>query len=568
MKHGGPDDEGIFSDKEHHLVLGNRRLSLIDLSPGGHQPMQYAEGRLVITFNGEIYNYKELKEELVKAGQCFKTGSDTEVILAAFAAWGTASFDKLNGMFAFALWDIANTKLYLVRDPSGIKPLYYAATKEGLAFSSEIKGFQPIPWLQEEDKRWPVYLMAYGFLPEPVTTLQRVQPVPKGSYVCYNVVSGGYTSHEYKKYHFSEQIGDREDAICRIKETLQEAVRRNLVSDAPIGVFLSGGIDSGIIALLANNILHTGLNTLSIHFQNDRFSEKRYQDILFRELHCTNSQFLLTEQEFHENLPAVFKAMDQPSSDGINTWFISKYARQNGLKAVLSGIGSDELYGGYPSFERVQRALFLEKLPDRLLRTGKFTGLKKLRRMGYLSLGGTVGKYLFLRGQFVPFEIAQQLNMEEEEVWKTLQATPHYEDISAISPYNQMSWIETNIYMQSQLLRDADFMSMAHGVELRVPYLDIEFMELSMQIKSSVKYAGARPKQLLIDSFRDILPETIWNRPKMGFSFPFKEWLSQSEFLKDIIHPEDRNYARFISGNMHWSHFLTLVLLKKHHIEP
>jgi asparagine synthase (glutamine-hydrolysing) len=209
---------------------------------------------------------------------------------------------------------------------------------------------------------------------------------------------------------------------------------------------------------------------------------------------CRHNQFLLNEAEFHENLPDVLDAMDLPGSDGINTWFISRYARQNGLKAVLSGIGADELYGGYPSFDRVQKMLFLEKLPAQLLQTGKYTGLRKLRRVGYLSLGGTVGKYLFLRGQFIPSEIAAYLDMEESSVWKLLQETPGYSDPGALSPGNQVSWLETNIYMQNQLLRDADTMSMAHGVEIRVPFLDKEFKTLSMKISSAIKYSGPKQK--------------------------------------------------------------------------
>ena len=567
MKHGGPDDEGIYSDDPQHLVLGHRRLSLIDLSACGHQPMSYAGGRYQISFNGEIYNFKELKKDLEKEGYCFKTESDTEVILAAFAAWNTASFARLNGMFAFALWDKVNRKLYLVRDASGIKPLYYSITKEGLAFSSEIKGFQAVPYLQEENEAWPIYLMAYGFLPEPVTTLKKVQPVPKGSYICYDTASKISKTESYKKYIFSEQIGDREEAISLVKSTLQKAVTGNLIADAPIGVFLSGGIDSGIVALLANASVKAKLNTLSIYFDNHRFSEKRYQDILLDKMGCRHNQFLLKEADFHENLPAVLKAMDLPSSDGINTWFISKYAKQNGLKAVLSGIGADELYGGYPSFGRVHKALLLEKLPGQLLKTGRYTGLKKLRRMAYLSLGGTAGRYLFLRGQHVPFEIAKYLDIDEEQVWNVLKDNPQYDAIIDESPGNQMSWIETNIYMQNQLLRDADCMSMAHGVEIRVPYLDNEFMELSLKIKSTIKYGGARPKQLLIDSFKDVLPEAIWNRPKMGFSFPFNEWLLKNEFVRDIIDADDINYKRFISGNMPWSQFLTLIIIKSRQIE-
>lgn len=560
MKHGGPDDEGIFCDRENSLVLGHRRLSLIDLSDAGHQPMSYGDGKYQVSFNGEIYNYRELKSELQQSGCCFKTNSDTEVILTAFASFGVAAFDKLNGIFAFALWDQANGKIYLVRDPSGVKPLYYAATKEGLAFASEIKGFRPIPYLQEDNELWPVYLMAYGFLPEPVTTLKQVQPVPKASYVCYDLCSRSCEIKTYHEYQFTEDLWNREEVITLIKEALQRSVKKNLIADAPIGVFLSGGIDSGIIALLASQA--TGeLNTLSIYFDNQEFSEKKYQDILLEKMGCTNNQFLLKESEFHENLPHVLDAMDLPCSDGINTWFISKYARQNGLKAVLSGIGADELYGGYPSFDRVEKMLLLEKLPAQLLQSGKYTGLRKLRRMGYLSLGGTLGKYLFLRGQFIPSEIAEYLSMDESAVWNILQETPQYCDLSALSPGNQVSWVETNIYMQNQLLRDADVMSMAHGVEIRVPYLDKEFIALTMKIRSTIKYAGSKHKQLLIDSFKDILPRPVWNRPKMGFSFPFKEWFSRNELVKDLG-IEEGYYEKFISGNMHWSQFLTLALIK------
>ena len=566
MQHGGPDDDGVYSDPEHHVALGNRRLALIDLSQCGHQPMSYCNGRYQLSFNGEIYNYKQLQEELADLGNTFQSESDSEVILAAFAEWGTESFDRFNGMFAFALFDTKKAQLYLVRDPSGIKPLYYGLTKEGLAFASEIKAFQSVPYLWEENPYWKVYFMAYGFLPEPITTLKNVQPLPKGSWLCYDCGKGTATTGTYQKFEFREQLGNKNEVIALIKDHLQEAVKRHLIADAPIGVFLSGGIDSGIISLLAGAEEGSNLNTLSIYLQEHAYSEKKYQDIILKKLHCHQNQFLLTEEAFHENLPSVFRAMDQTSSDGINTWFISKYARENGLKAVLSGVGSDELYGGYPSFERIHKLLYLQKLPNNLLRSGKFTGLKKLRRLGYLSLDGTAGKYLFLRGQFIPFEIAEYLQMDEAEVWKVLQECPQYEMPDGLSPKNEVSWMELNIYMQNQLLKDADVMSMAHGVEIRVPYLDKEFVNLSHVIRTELKYAGERPKQLLIDSFKDILPEAIWNRPKMGFSFPFREWLAHNEFSRDITGCDDKNYQKFISGNLHWSQFLSLVLIKNNHI--
>lgn len=564
LKHGGPDDEGVFSSEKHHLVLGHRRLSLIDLSQCGHQPMSYAGDKFEISFNGEIYNYRELKAELKKSGYTFKTESDTEVILAAFAAWGAASFNRLNGMFAFALWDNQNKKLYLVRDSAGIKPLYYSITAHGLAFASEIKGFKPIPYLQEENNLWQVYLMAYGHLPEPITVLKHVQPLTKGSFLCYDVQNGIGKVASFRKNHSTDTIDNRAEAISLIKDSLYQSVKRHLIADAPIGVFLSGGLDSGIIALLANLDKQTKLNTLSLFFEDHEFSEKKYQDILLENLLCARNQYLLKEEEFHENLPGIIQAMDQPSCDGFNTWFISKYAKENGLKAALSGIGGDELYGGYPSFNRIKKVNLLETLPGELLRSGKFSGLKKLRRLGYLSLGGATGKYLFLRGQFIPFEIARHLNIAEEQVWKLLKEQPLCEDITKLGARNQAGWFETHLYMQNQLLRDADVMSMAHGIEIRTPFLDKEFIELSHQINSKIKYAGQRPKQLLIDSFKDILPEPIWKRPKMGFGFPFKKWLANNEYAKNIITPGNKDYKRFIDGSMHWSQFLALLLLKKY----
>ena len=562
MKHGGPDDEGSYSDPGNHLVLGHRRLSLIDLSRAGHQPMSYADGRYVISFNGEIYNYKELRTDLIKEGFSFKTESDTEVILAAFAAWGTCAFEKLNGMFAFALWDSQEKKIYLCRDASGIKPLYYAVTAEGLVFSSEIRGFKPVPWLQDENEQWPVFLLAYGHLPEPVTVLKKVKPLPKGHFLCYDTRTPEISLTCFKKFSFSAGICDRKEAVTDIREALQQSVNRHLIADAPIGVFLSGGVDSGIVALLACSDKKTRLNTLSIDFEEPEFSEKKYQDQLLATMNCGSNQHLLNQQEFREHLPAILDAMDQPSCDGINTWFISKYARENGLKAVLSGIGGDELYGGYPSFSRMEKVNLLEKLPQAILKAGKHSKNKAFKRLSYLSLDGPAGEYLFLRGQFIPSEIARHLDMDEDEVWRILSGQTIAESPQSLSSFDEASWIELNMFMQNQLLRDVDVMGMAHGIEIRVPFLDKEFVDLSMKISSKLKEEGPLPKQLLIDSFKDILPQSIWDRPKMGFGFPFKKWLAGSDYAKSLISPEENHFKSFASGSMHWSQFLSLMLIR------
>jgi len=342
-------------------------------------------------------------------------------------------------------------------------------------------------------------------------------------------------------------------------------VQRHLLSDAPIGVFLSGGLDSGIIAMLAGKYHQHTLKTLSIAFEEAKYSEKKYQDLLIKQLNCPNWQEVLTEKEFQKNLPCVIKAMDQPGCDGLNTWFISKYAKESGLKAVLSGIGGDELFGGYPSFNRINAVNWIEKTPATLLRAGRYSGSKKLKRMAYLSIGGAKGFYLFLRGQFIPSSIAKQLGATEAEVWNILEEQPELNSIRHLSHSNQASWIEMNMYMQNQLLRDSDVMSMAHGLEIRVPFLDKEFVSMALRLKTSVKYAGSLPKQLLIDSFKTELPEPVWHRPKMGFAFPFAEWLGKSEFVKDTMTDAgvkgENNYKKFVDGQMHWSQFMSLLLL-------
>lgn len=565
LKHGGPDDEGFYTDGENKLVFGHRRLALIDLSPGGHQPMSYADGRYWICYNGELYNYLEIKAELVTAGYHFKSASDTEVILAAFTAWGTNAFRRFNGMFAFALWDSVTATQYLVRDVNGIKPLYYGLTEQGLCFASEVRAFSAVPWLQEENKNWPVYLLAYGHLPEPVTTLKEVRPLPKGSFLQYHHQSGKWDIELFAFNTYSETIGNREEAKELIRSTLSAAVKRHLISDAPIGVFLSGGLDSSIMAVLAAKQHQAALKTLSISFDDTKFSEREYQDLVTSRIQFPNSQLVLTEKEFQLQLPTIINAMDMPGCDGINTWFISKCAADNGLKAVLSGLGGDELFGGYPSFKRMDKVRWLNKMPATLLRAGRYAGSKKFKRLPYLSLGGSRGYYLFLRGQSVPSEIADRLNMSEKQVWNILEDQPAPECLDGLSAGNQASWIEMNMYMQNQLLRDSDVMSMAHGIEIRVPFLDKEFVNLALSIQPGIKYAGAYPKQMLIDSFEDDLPRPVWDRPKMGFTFPFAEWLGASEFVKDTMNRAGRagedNFEKFRKGEMHWSQLLTLLLL-------
>lgn len=568
QQHGGPDDEGIYSNPEGSLAFGHRRLSLIDLTPGGHQPMAYQQEQIIITYNGELYNYLSLKDDLKILGYSFQSQSDTEVILAAYAAWGTSAFKRFAGMFAFALYDQQKNEVYLVRDQTGIKPLYYAQVDGAIYFASEVRALQSVPALQEENKHWPVYFMAYGHLPEPVTTLKQVKPLAKGCYLQYRISSKTVEIHSYGHLSYLEKHQEKEVVLQQIRHSLRCSVSRHLLSDAPIGAFLSGGIDSSLLALLAGEEVNEKLTTLSIYFPEQQYSEKKYQDLIAQKLNGNHKAFCLTESEFDLSFPDILQAIDLPSNDGINTWFISKYAKESGLKAVLSGLGGDELFGGYPSFERLNTTRYLQQLPAATLRAGRYSGSKKVKRLAYLSLPGIKGKYLFLRGQFVPSEIARHLGISEEQVWRLLEEQPIMPDIHHLTPKNQASWMEYHLYMQNQLLRDSDVMSMAHGVEIRVPFLDLDFIRYVFQIHSSTKYEGGG-KKILTDAFADILPSAIYNRPKMGFSFPFKEWLAKNEWVRDELSNASpmiqQTYREFQKGQRHWSQVLALLLIRHQH---
>ncbi len=569
QKHGGPDDEGIYSCPENNLVFGHRRLALIDLSPAGHQPMVY-KNRYVISFNGEIYNFQELKSELIQMGQQFHTHCDTEVILAAFAQWNIQSFAKLSGMFAFALFDTTERSLYLVRDPSGIKPLYYSSNSTSIEFASEIRAFSATG-NKKENSNWPVFQLAYGHIPEPITTLQDVKPLHKGCFYKYNLSTGAKSLQSFTHYSYSDSLYDPGASQSAIKASIRNATRRHLLSDAPIGVFLSGGIDSGIITTVASCYQHEHLKTLSLYFKEADFSEKEFQDSINQKLGCRSYQHLLTETEFHEAFPGIIRAMDMPSCDGINTWFISKYAKEHGLKAVLSGIGGDELFGGYPSFERISVAARLQQMPGLLLQAGAGSSIKQMKRLPYLSMEGIKGLYLFLRGIFTVPQIARELDATEKQIQELLLEQPVFPDLGELDLKNRASWMELNMYMQNQLLRDADVMSMAHGVEIRVPFLDPEVVNTALSIDPRIKYKGPLPKQILINAFKDTLPEEIWNRKKMGFGFPFKKWMANSSFVADTMLWGDsnsrRNYKKFKEGKLHWSQLLSLMFLQIRRVE-
>ncbi len=560
MQHGGPDGKGIFLGDKNSICFGHRRLALIDLSADAAQPMTDVTGNYTVTFNGEVYNYQLLKLELQKLGHQFKTQSDTEVILAAYAHWGTQAFHRFNGMFAFALFDKRLQKVFLVRDGSGMKPLYYQVKNKELLFASEIKAFRAAG-INQNHPDWKILFLAFGFIPEPATILNQVLMLPKGSLLEWDIALETCQIRTYLQPKTSALIINAEEAMQLIRQKLNQAVNRHLIADAPIGVFLSGGIDSSLIALEASEVKGSNLHTLSLTFDNAEYDESKFQQIMVNKLGSQHWQQQITETAFNEQAESILQAMDQPSADGMNTWLVAKLAKKQGLKAVLSGLGGDELFGGYPSFKRIKYLKKLSLLPESVLRQFQKLPAAVYQKLAYLSLHSHVGYYLALRGYFSPKQIAGILNIPVKEVWAKI-AMLKQPQFTEPDPDLFVSNLEQDFYMQNQLLRDADAMGMQHGVEIRLPFLDTEFLNAVNSINSSIRFDKKLAKGLLIKSYQNQLPEEIWNRKKMGFSFPLQEWLKESFIttkLKTNVNPTVAGFVKqFSEDRMHWSKMAAL----------
>jgi len=567
LKHGGPDDEGFFSDESVGLFFGNRRLSIIDLSKNGHQPMADVLQRVWITFNGEIYNYRELRQELLALGVNFHSNTDTEVIINAYLKWGVKAFSKLRGMFAFALYDKVRATTFLVRDSTGIKPLYYYAEKGSLSFASEVRAFRMAGITDESDPNWPIRFLAFGHLPEPYTTLKNVRSLAKGHYLIWEHNTEKFGIARFYKAPEKKYITDIRQAHEFIRDGLLAAVKRQLISDAPIGVFLSGGIDSSLVSLLANGQKKQKLKTVSIFFNEKDYDERAFQSAVLKKISGEKHAHLVQLQDFEESFPRIISDMDMPTTDGINTWFISKYAHEDGLKAVLSGVGADELFGGYPSFNRIKYIEYLRRSPSPLFFAANYFKTDRYRKISFLAHNHYLADYLLLRGLFVPGDIAKILDTDTSEVGQVL-----FDEkaVAGLGAYNeeQAAWFETNLYMQNQLLRDTDVMSMSHGLEVRVPFLDEDFQQLAANISPEIRFNKNQPKKILIDSFSKILPEAVWNRPKMGFTFPFQEWMSHhSEISNEHLYKgkfAQNSVMKFKAGQMHWSKVFALYQVQLH----
>jgi asparagine synthase (glutamine-hydrolysing) len=569
MRHRGPDDAGIYVNKEKTVALAHRRLSILDLTSSGHQPMSSDDENIWITYNGEIYNFPELRQELINKKYSFKSNTDTEVVLKAYQEWGEESFKKLSGMFAFCLFDKRSKLLYLIRDHAGIKPLYYSQTKESLIFASEVKAFKSLNNAWEENPYWRIFFLIFGHIPEPFTTLDNVFMLPKGSLLCLNIETGKYEIRRFIEIKFTDKIKTEKEAVELVQNEFNKSVKRHLISDAPIGVFLSGGIDSSLISLVASQFKGEDLRTLSVVFNEKEYSEERYQKIVHGKINSKHRAYLVTEKDFVNSLDDIFSAMDQPTIDGINTYFISKCAKEEGLKAVLSGLGGDELFGGYPSFQRIGKIWFLRNRNLKsVFKLFRYSDNDRIKKLSFLSIENPLKFYLLFRGLYSIDVVSKILDIDEKEIQNTLKKVSII-GTDGIGCKNFVSLIESDLYMKNQLLKDSDFMGMWHSVEIRVPFLDRDLMEYTFSIDENIKFNGSAPKGLLLKAYKDILPSEIEHRSKMGFTFPFQEWMRNN--IDSLLHyipdcgrrPVGRIAKAFEERRLHWSRFWALAILGK-----
>ncbi|MGB6877120.1 MAG: asparagine synthase (glutamine-hydrolyzing) [Candidatus Acidiferrales bacterium] len=551
MAHRGPDGEGIFVTAR--AGIGMRRLSIIDL-PGGQQPIWNESGTLAVVFNGEIYNFHELRRSLESAGHVFRTQSDTETIIHAYEQWGCDCVQHLRGMFAFAIVETPDGKtnparrVFLARDRMGIKPLYYGVADGNFFFASEVRALLASGCIPRRLSVSAVssYLL-FGAVGEPVTLIEGVRSVPPGhcGYVSCDAVSAPFRSEPYWNAAEATRpsvMGSQESPAKQVRASLQDSVRHHLVADVPLGIFLSGGIDSTAIAAIASKE-HARVKTFTVAFSEEEFSEGTIARDTAKLLGTDHSEFLLTAEEMRLRLDEAVAAFDQPSADGINTYFVSWAARQAGLKVALSGLGSDELFGGYSTFPATPRIAALmawaryapqpvRKAISSLVLSGSVRSERpdamRKASAAFLRPSDLPHPYFFTRTLFPPQE-ATQLLRNAPVVWADSEWRRWLSDAAAdtvnLDSFTAVSWLETRSYLVDMLLRDTDTMSMRHSLEVRVPFLDDQLVRTALSLPETAKKRKGARKALLIEALGDLLPKNAAKRAKRTFTLPWEVWL-------------------------------------------
>ena len=589
-KHRGPDFTDIYLDST--VCLGHNRLAIIDLDSKSNQPFVSNDENLVLVYNGEIYNFLDLKKQLSKSYK-FKTESDTEIIIAAYNTWGIEMVYKFNGMFSFALWDKTKEELFLCRDRFGIKPLYYLEINQSIIFSSSLKAVKSLyPEdlnVQEDDL---LDFIQYGTVHQPNTILERVKSVPRASFL---KISNQETKiFEYWNL-FENTIPSKpvKEPLKNVEKLILESVKNRLISDVPYGIFLSGGIDSSILVAAASKVSNQNTNTFSVVFKEKGFDERKFSRMMASKYKTNHFELELNPDDILHQIEEPFKFMDHPSVDGINTFFISKQVHQKGFKMALSGAGSDELFAGYPVFKQVfelENKKWLYSFPPQLRNLFGKLLIKQKQSLKSKKMAEILNLKLLQLPYFYPIfrkiltndaisKLTDIRNISYENYpfkWglseiDSKKRGSRYPSISKISA------LEIETYLQNVLLRDADQMGMANSLEIRVPFLDHNLVEYVLSLPNELKFPSS-PKKLLIDSTSGWIPDEIINRKKMGFVLPWESWMKNElrsfceESILNLDYYSAFNMGRvnslwkdFLNGkpNVNWIQVWSLVVLGK-----
>lgn len=549
QSHRGPDDEGVVRCGRE-LVLGNTRLAIIDISRAGHQPMHDPLTGNWLTYNGETYNFRELRHEL--DGEGWASNTDTEVVLRAYRKWGTDAFQKLRGMFALAIWDHAKHSLVLARDPLGIKPLYYYLAHDRLLFASELRALLASSLVPPRLSVAGVdSYLACGAVQSPLTIVDGVRQLLPGHYLEAKVSDLGsieLADVGFARPETQQVVVDRVEAVARLRAKLEESLRLHLVSDVPIGVFLSGGMDSSAIVALMSRITNQRLKTFSVVFEEAGFTEAPFSRAVAERFETDHSELRLSERDLIDVLPDAIDAIDQPTMDGINTFVVSRAVKRAGVTVALSGLGGDELFAGYPSFRRAIKLNAVSSLSKRVLRAAA--------GVGTIALNGSVQRHKFWElaksngGPADVYRISRQLFSSDYMTRITGREAepPEYGNGMYADTVNTISRLELRGYMANTLLRDTDVMSMAHALEVRVPFVDTRVVDYVLSLPGEWKMGrGSAPKALLADAVADLLPSDFMARPKMGFTLPFEKWM-QHDLRAEISSVLEGSHRVSIAG--------------------
>jgi asparagine synthase (glutamine-hydrolysing) len=587
LVHRGPDDSAALVGEKEGLAAGlcATRLAIQDTSERGRQPMVSSRTGIWLAFNGELFNGEDLRRELKSAGYSFTGSSDTEVLLAAWDEWKTKAVPRLRGMFAFAVWDPAGNELTLVRDRLGIKPMYYSRFGHGIAFASELRSLL----LSERVPRAlsPSGLASYlqfGSVIEPDSLVEAVRALPPATYLRWTPKRADIMEYWSLRdcFHGDGGKGTTTEPSVELRELLEDAVKRHLVSDVPLGVLLSGGLDSSAMVGLVSETSGSPPETVSVVFPERSYSENTYIELVRRRFRTKHTQVELSGDDFRAELPSALSAMDQPTMDAINTFVVCKMAKASGLTVVLSGLGGDELFGGYATFHRSPRLELLRRLlPAPARAAGSFAARARLgdtdrgrKLVRFLRASSPGSAYHMQRELFNVEEVTRLMGSQGGNVESHAPSHPPDTD-----PVNVVSYLELCHYMRNLLLRDSDVMSMAHGVELRAPFLDHQVVEYVASRPGSEKVKTGVSKPLLAQAVEDLVPQEIRDRPKMGFTFPFEEWLrgplkglvqgrlrepGAGGAVSEVLNPEAVNetWTRFESRRTSWSRPWALYVLK------